>query len=95
MSEYPIRRVLEGVPRVHSYEGGKRCPEDIILPSVMRAVLEYLGEKDYGCKHFPSHVAQWLTSFGRRAPRTRKRRSTLSKRWPDQCSDKRLLEGAG
>jgi hypothetical protein len=47
----PGRLVLEGVPRVHFYEGGKRCPEDIILPSVMRAVLEYLGEKDYGCKH--------------------------------------------
>ncbi|MBN1641214.1 MAG: hypothetical protein JXA09_08260 [Anaerolineae bacterium] len=51
MSEYPARAVLEGVPRVQFYEGGKRCPEDIILPSVMRAVLEFLGEKDYGCKH--------------------------------------------
>jgi hypothetical protein len=51
MSNYPTRSVLEGVPRVHFYEGGKRCPEDIILPSVMRAVLEYLGEEDYGCKH--------------------------------------------
>jgi len=45
------RAVLEGVPRIHFFEGGKRCPEDIILPSVIRAVLEYLGEKDYGCKH--------------------------------------------
>ena len=35
MSEYPVRCVLDGVPRVHFYEGGKRCPEDIILPSVM------------------------------------------------------------
>jgi hypothetical protein len=51
MNDYPVRCVLEGVPRVHFYEGGKRCPEDIILPSVMRAILEYLGEKDYGCKH--------------------------------------------
>jgi hypothetical protein len=51
MNGYPDRVVLEGVPRVHFYEGGKRCPEDIALPSVMRAVLEYLGEKDYGCKH--------------------------------------------
>jgi hypothetical protein len=42
---------LEGVPRVHFYEGGTRCPEDIILPSVMRVVLEFLGEHDYGCKH--------------------------------------------
>ncbi|MBN1139533.1 MAG: hypothetical protein JXM73_23355 [Anaerolineae bacterium] len=45
------RLVLESIPRVHFYEGGKRCPEDIILPSVMRAVLEFLGEPDYGCKH--------------------------------------------
>ena len=56
MSEYPTRHVLEGIPRVHFYKGGKRCPEDIILPSVMRAVLEYLGEsstgpREYGCKH--------------------------------------------
>jgi hypothetical protein len=54
MSENPQeikRAVLEGVPRVHFYKGGKRCPEDIILPSVVRAILEFLGEKDYGCKH--------------------------------------------
>ena len=51
MSDYPTRHVLKGVPRVHFYEGGKRCPEDIILPSVMRAILEFLGERDYGCKH--------------------------------------------
>jgi hypothetical protein len=43
--------MLEGVPCVHFYAGGKRCPEDIILPSVVRAMLEYLGETDYGCKH--------------------------------------------
>jgi len=47
------RVVLENVPRVHFYEGGKRCPEDIIIPSVMRAILEYLGDEDYGCKHCP------------------------------------------
>jgi hypothetical protein len=47
----PRRAVLEGVPRVHFYEGGQRCPEDIILPSVMRAILEFLGDKDLGCKH--------------------------------------------
>jgi hypothetical protein len=51
LSESPSRVVLEGVPRVHFYEGGRRCPEDIILPSVMRAILEFLGEADYGCKH--------------------------------------------
>ena len=48
MNDDPERDVLDGVPRVHFYEGGRRCPEDIILPSAMRAVLEYLGEKDYG-----------------------------------------------
>ena len=51
MNNYPTRSVLQGVPRVHFYEGGKRCPEDIILPSVMRAILAFLGEEDYGCKH--------------------------------------------
>jgi hypothetical protein len=51
MNDYPVRCVLEGVPRVHFYAGGKRCPEDIVLPSATRAVLEFLGEKDYGCKN--------------------------------------------
>ena len=56
MNDYPARHVLEGIPRVHFYEGGKRCPEDIILPSVIRAVLEYLGgsgtgPREFGCKH--------------------------------------------
>ncbi len=32
-------------------EGGPLCPEDIILPSVMRAYLEYLGDADLVCKH--------------------------------------------
>ena len=45
------RVVLQGVPHVGFYQGGPRCPEDIILPSVMRAILEFLGEEDYGCKH--------------------------------------------
>jgi hypothetical protein len=45
------RLVLEGVPRIHFYEGGPRCPEDVCLPSVMRAYLEYLGDADFGCKH--------------------------------------------
>jgi hypothetical protein len=51
MNEYPNRVVLDGVPEVHFYRGGARCPEDIIVPSVIRAVLEYLGDADYGCKH--------------------------------------------
>jgi hypothetical protein len=51
LSDTPVRLVLEGVPRVNFYEGGLRCPEDIILPSVMRAILEFLGGTEYGCKH--------------------------------------------
>ncbi len=39
------------VPRVHFYEGGKRCPEDLILPSCLRAIAEFFGEEDFGCKH--------------------------------------------
>ncbi len=45
------RFVLEGVPRVHFYEGGPRCPEDVTLPSCVRACLEYLGDSRFGCKH--------------------------------------------
>lgn len=44
-----VRHVLEGVPWVGFYRGGKRCPEDMPLASVLRACLEYLGEADYGC----------------------------------------------
>lgn len=50
------RLVLEGVPKVAFYQGGPRCPEDLILPSVMRSILEFLGgsgtgDRVYGCKH--------------------------------------------
>jgi len=47
----PERVVLEGVPKIGFYDGGPRCPEDIPLSSVLRALTEYLGEKDYGCRH--------------------------------------------
>ena len=50
MNHHPVRCVLEGVPRVHFYAGGPRCPEDIPFPSVMRALMEYLGEEDFGCR---------------------------------------------
>lgn len=43
------RLVLEGVPQVKFYDGGPRCPEDIPFPSVMRALVEYLGEEALGC----------------------------------------------
>src|SRR4030042_3798666 len=50
MSTIPNRLVLEGVPRVNFYEGGAGCPEDIPFPSVMRALMEYFGEEDFGCR---------------------------------------------
>ena len=54
MTTEPSRLVLEGVPRVQFFTGGPRCPEDIPFPSVMRALMEYAGEKDFGCR---SHCA--------------------------------------
>ncbi|MHB1293504.1 MAG: hypothetical protein ACYC4R_00770 [Anaerolineae bacterium] len=45
----PDRFVLEGVPRLGFYEGGPRCPEDIILPSALRVYMEYLGDPMVGC----------------------------------------------
>ena len=50
MPTTPDRLVLEGVPRVHFYEGGPACPEDICFPSVMRALMEYFHEEDFGCR---------------------------------------------
>lgn len=47
----PGRYILEGVPQVHFYQGGKRCPEDLSFASAVRACLEYLGDSEYGCKH--------------------------------------------
>ena len=48
----PDRLVLENVPRVAFYSGGKRCPEDICWPSSLRAALEYLGDRQVGCRTF-------------------------------------------
>lgn len=50
MAEFPERLVLTNVPQVKFYDGGSRCPEDIPFPSVMRALMEYLGEEKYGCR---------------------------------------------
>ncbi len=47
----PARFVLEGVPWVGFFQGGKRCPEDITFPAVMRALMEYFGDDDLGCRH--------------------------------------------
>ncbi len=53
MTNTTERRVLEGVPRIHFYEGGPRCPEDVPFPSAVRAYMEYIGD-DLGCKHTKS-----------------------------------------
>ena len=50
MSDQPVRMVLGGVPRINFYQGGPRCPEDIILPSVMRSLMEYFQEDEFGCR---------------------------------------------
>lgn len=54
----PMRSVLEGVERIHFYEGSGRCPEDITFPSVMRTVMEFLGE-NLGCKHHRPLEKSW------------------------------------
>ncbi|OPZ28906.1 MAG: hypothetical protein BWZ02_01163 [Lentisphaerae bacterium ADurb.BinA184] len=53
----PRRRVLTDVPRVGFYREIRRHqpsrgPEDIIVPSCMRAVMEYLGHPEYDYVHF-------------------------------------------
>ena len=57
-TEPPSRQVLQGVPRVHFYAGGPRCPEDICFPSCLRACLEYMGE-NLGCRHVPGAAPNW------------------------------------
>ncbi len=44
------RMVLENVPRINFYEGGPRCPEDLCIPSVLRALGEYFGEEEFACR---------------------------------------------
>ena len=44
------RLVLEGVPKINFYEGGPRCPEDLCIPAVLRALGEYFQEEEFGCK---------------------------------------------
>lgn len=50
MTTKPDRLVLEGVSRVIFFDGGDRCPEDIPFPSIMRALMEYFKEEDFGCQ---------------------------------------------
>ncbi len=48
--QFPTRLVLENVPRVNFYEGGPRCPEDLCIPSVLRAMGEFFDEDEFGCR---------------------------------------------
>lgn len=52
------RFALQGVPQVHFYQGGPRCPEDICFPSCLRATLDYLGDS-IGCRHLPTQNPTW------------------------------------
>lgn len=60
---YPGRFVLEGVRRVHFFEGGPRCPEDVCYPSCVAACLEYIGE-DLGCREISAHGEPWRLDWG-------------------------------
>ena len=61
-SQTPERCVLEGVPRIHFYEGGPFCPEDICFPSALKTCLEFMGDP-IGCKH-TSPPTRGLASCG-------------------------------
>ena len=84
------RLVLRNVPQVKFFDGGQRCPEDIPFPSVMRALMEYLGEEAYGCRSStPSRLrAMLIKSMAQRqvASYIAKRLSRASKKaalcWP-------------
>lgn len=54
----PHRVLLRGVPPVHFYRGGPRCPEDVCFPSCLRVVLEHLGD-NLGCRHLPTQNPAW------------------------------------
>lgn len=57
-STYPSRCVLENVPKVHFYQGGPRCPEDVPFPSCLRAALEFMGQ-NLGCRHTTVRQPAW------------------------------------
>ena len=50
--------MLEGVPRIHFYEGGPFCPEDICFPSALKTCLEFMGDP-IGCKHTSPPTRGW------------------------------------
>jgi RNA polymerase sigma factor (sigma-70 family) len=53
-----IRKVLADVPRVGFFTSGNICPQDIALPSVLRAWLASQGE-DYGYASIFAHGREW------------------------------------
>ncbi|MGE5224439.1 MAG: hypothetical protein ACM3PY_18540, partial [Omnitrophica WOR_2 bacterium] len=53
-----VRKVLDEVPRVGFYQGGNIAPEDIPLPSVLRACMRFLGEP-YGFTNLNLHQKEW------------------------------------
>lgn len=46
---FPQQLILPGVPKISFYEGGPRCPEDLCIPSMLRALGEYF-EEAFGCR---------------------------------------------
>lgn len=62
-SDEPTRFVLDGVPRIHFYEGGDACPEDDCYPSCLRAWMEFMGD-GYGCKLAPAPAGDWRPECG-------------------------------
>jgi len=53
-----LRYKLDGVPPVHFYQGGGRCPEDFPFPSCMRSCMEFLDENP-GCKFCQTGETGW------------------------------------
>jgi RNA polymerase sigma factor (sigma-70 family) len=57
------RKVIEGVPRVKYFSGGKNCPESYTFPSCLSACLKSMGE-DYGGKEVDVHGDKWRLNSG-------------------------------
>jgi RNA polymerase sigma factor (sigma-70 family) len=52
------RKVIDGVPSVGFYKGGKKCPESYSFSSCLSACLQYMG-KDYGFEEIAVHDTIW------------------------------------
>jgi RNA polymerase sigma factor (sigma-70 family) len=52
------RKVIEGVPSVGYFSGGRNCPETYTFPSCLSACLKSMGE-DYGYKEIDAHGSKW------------------------------------